>query len=247
MKKIVILGATSAIAHEAARQWAKEGHSMCLIGRDEVVLGANAADLKTRGAAGVFILNSDLSDRTQDHDDLIKKAHLALGGIDYVLMAYGVLGDQNRAFQDLSYATSLMETNFLSVVRWLLTLRHYFLMGESFGSIGVITSVAGDRGRASNYLYGSAKGGLSILLSGLSCELEAYGIKILNLKPGFVDTPMTSKFTKGFLWTQPQRVGQDICHAFAKGKRDVYLPWFWRYIMLVIKHLPHAIFKKLKA
>ena len=114
------------------------------------------------------------------------------------------------------------------------------------GSICVIGSVAGDRGRSSNYIYGSAKAGLAAFTQGLRQRLSKFNIDILLVKPGFVDTPMTQEFKKGFLWASPERVARDICSAIDKRKSTLYTPWFWGWIMLVIKHIPESIFKKLK-
>lgn len=214
--------------------------------RNTEILQSNADDLHTRGAEAVHILNCELADPNLDHQAIVESLHQTLIGIDFILIAYGALGDQGKAQVDLKYARDLLQINYVSTISWILALRHYFLTAQRPGAIGVITSVAGDRGRASNYLYGSTKGGLNIFLSGLHDELAPMGISVITLKPGFVDSPMTSHLTKGVLWSQPTVVGQGIVQAFKNKSREVYLPWYWRYILLIIVHIPHCIFKKLK-
>jgi decaprenylphospho-beta-D-erythro-pentofuranosid-2-ulose 2-reductase len=113
------------------------------------------------------------------------------------------------------------------------------------GTIAVISSVAGDRGRKSNYVYGSAKGGLTIFLQGLRNALSGSGVHVLTIKPGFVDTPMTNDFTKGLLWAKPEKVAKDIKRAIDKKKNIIYTPWFWRWIMLIIRLIPESVFKKM--
>jgi short-subunit dehydrogenase len=114
------------------------------------------------------------------------------------------------------------------------------------GSIAVISSVAGDRGRASNYLYGSAKAAVSTFLSGMRQRLEKRGVNVLTVKPGFVDTPMTRDFKKSALWAKPEEVARGIVRAIDRRKAVVYLPWFWSIIMLIIKHVPEFMFKRTK-
>jgi len=117
---------------------------------------------------------------------------------------------------------------------------------QKSGTIAVITSVAGDRGRQSNYVYGSAKGMVSTFLQGLRNRLYRAGINILDIKPGFVDTPMTIDFKKGPLWVSPEKIAEGIVEAIDKQKTEVYLPWFWKFIMLIIKLIPESIFRKMK-
>jgi len=162
-----------------------------------------------------------------------------------VLIAYGVLGDQKACEQDFVVTEHLLRTNFLSVVS-LLTLLDRFER-QRYGCIAVITSVAGDRGRQSNYVYGTAKGAISVFLQGLRNRLHSANVCVLNIKPGFVDTPMTAGIArKGFLWAQPETIAQGIYQAIEKRKSTVYLPGFWRLIMLVLRHIPESIFKRLK-
>jgi NAD(P)-dependent dehydrogenase (short-subunit alcohol dehydrogenase family) len=168
------------------------------------------------------------------------------GTIGEVVIAYGVLGDQARAEQDLAAARATLDANFVSVVLWILALLRE-RPADAALTIVAIGSVAGDRGRAKNFLYGSAKGGLDRFLEGLAQKYDGSKVRIVTVKPGFVDTPMTAAMPKGGpLWASPDKVAADIHRAVLRGRRVVYSPWFWRPIMLVLRHLPWFIFKRLK-
>lgn len=244
MKRILILGATSAIAQETARCFAKEGSAFFLAARSQGKLKIISEDLKCRGAAKVFPQEVDLED-TQKHAALIEQALQGLKELDVVLLAYGTLGDQKKC--EASYQETLKElqTNFLSAVS-LLTFVANEMESRRQGSIAVITSVAGDRGRASHYVYGTAKGALSIFLEGLRGRLAKSGVHVLTVKPGLVDTPMTAHFKKGLLFASAKSVGEGIYQAILKKKDVVYLPWFWRPVMGIVKAIPEGIFKKIK-
>jgi short-subunit dehydrogenase len=120
------------------------------------------------------------------------------------------------------------------------------LEAQGHGTLAVITSVAGVRGRASNYVYGAAKAMVSTLLSGLRQRLHGRGVRVVDVRPGFVDTPMTAAFRKGALWAQPDKVARDIVSAVDRGAGVVYTPGFWRWIMLVIRHIPEFVFVRIK-
>jgi short-subunit dehydrogenase len=136
------------------------------------------------------------------------------------------------------------QVNCTSVISLLILLANYFEPRKR-GCIAVISSVAGDRGRKANYLYGAAKAAVTVFLGGLRGRLAKSGVSVITIKPGFVDTPMTASMRKGLLFASPRKVGEGIYHAMLKGKEVVYLPWFWRPIMLVVKSIPEPIFKKL--
>lgn len=244
MNKWLIIGATSAIAEATARLWATRGYSFYLAARNVSKLDIVKQDLLSRGAARVEVGAFNAEDPakiTAVFDD----AANVLGGIDGVLIAHGSLPDQNRCEQDLGLALQEIQTNGLSVIHLCGHAANYFETRKS-GSIAVISSVAGDRGRKSNYVYGAAKGMVSVFLQGLRNRLAASNVQVLTIKPGFVDTPMTAAFDKGGpLWAQPEDIGAGIVAAVDKGRNVVYLPWFWACIMLVIKHIPEFIFKRL--
>jgi len=243
MKNILILGATSAIAEQTARIYANRKNNLCLVARDEEKLHTVADDLKVRGASEVTTLCFDLG-HTHKHQELLDVVENSMSKIDIVLVAYGTLGDQGKCESDFDETLQELHTNFLSIVS-LLTLLANLFEQQKHGTIAVISSPAGDRGRQSNYIYGSAKGALSVFLQGLRNRLFKSTVHVLTIKPGFVDTPMTSSFKKGLLWVQPDVIARGIVHAIDRRKDVVYLPFFWRYIMLIIKLIPERIFKKL--
>lgn len=237
------MGATSAIAQAAGRRFAEAGDRLFLVGRDMKKLDIVADDLRVRGATQLRTLAADLNDCSR-HEDIIRNATQELGGLDTVLIAHGTLPDQQACEQSYEHAERELRTNFLSDVSLLTVIANQFERNRR-GIIAVISSVAGDRGRQSNYVYGAAKGGLSIFLQGLRNRLHKAGVRVLTIKPGFVDTPMTRAFKKGALWSTPEVVGDGIYRAIARGRDVVYLPWFWRAIMAAIKATPERIFCRL--
>ncbi|HTK09007.1 MAG TPA: SDR family oxidoreductase [Ktedonobacteraceae bacterium] len=241
--KLLILGATSAIAYETAKCFASDGASLFLVARNADRLETLAQDLKARGAARVETCVLDLAD-FDCHQELMEQALSTLGGLDMLLIAYATLGDQRQC--ELSVAETLKElnNNALSVISLLTIAANYFEKRRR-GCIAVISSVAGDRGRKSNYVYGTAKGALNVFLQGLRNRLGSSGVTVLTIKPGFVSTPMISGRKKSLLSAKPGPVGEGIYQAMLKKKDVVYLPWFWRPIMLVVKSIPEALFKHL--
>jgi short-subunit dehydrogenase len=244
MKRILVLGATSAIAQGAARRWAEQGESLYLVARTAEKLAVVAADLRTRGAGRVIERQCDLeaSDRA---GEVIAAARAELGGIDVVLMAWGILGDGESLRRDPAGCRRLLEIDFVHPAVWLDRVAED-LEAQRSGVLAAIGSVAGDRGRQSNYHYGSAKGGLAIFLSGLRNRLYRSGVTVLTVKPGFVDTPMTAAFRKGPLWASPERVGQGIVRAIDRRRELVYLPGYWRVILAGIRAIPEWLFKRLR-
>ena len=243
MQKILIIGATSAIAEAAARQWAVRGAAFYLVGRRAERLEAIAADLKVRGAARVEWQAMDLCAHDA-HAAMLEAADAFLCGIDVALIAHGSLPDQRACELSVERTLAEIETNALSVIA-LATLLANRLAWQEKGTLAVISSVAGDRGRQSNYVYGAAKGMVSIFLQGLRNRMFKHGVQVLTIKPGFVDTPMTAEFKKSAVWARPEQVARGIVRAVDKRGDEVYLPGFWRLLMLVIRHIPEAIFKKL--
>lgn len=244
MKKIIIIGATSVIAQATARLFAAEGHRLFLVAREESRLAAVAQDLQTRGAQQVETFTLDALDYDR-HGLMLDQAIQQLGGLDLVFIAYGTLPNQQACEMDFETARRELEINCLSILS-LLTLFANRLESQGHGCIAVITSVAGDRGRQSNYVYGTAKGALNLFLQGLRNRLARSNVHVLTIKPGFVDTPMTTDFNKGLLWAQPADIAQGILLAIARKREVVYLPWFWRVIMGIICAIPEKLFKRLK-
>ena len=243
MRKILIVGANSAIAQACARRWAQRGDALFLAARGAPQLQSLVDDLKVRGVKSIGSRVFD-ANQLQDHAALLRDATQALGGLDTILIAHGTLTDQARAQTDLPYALAEITTNGTSVVS-LMSLAAEQFEKQGQGAIAVISSVAGDRGRQSNYVYGSAKALVSAFASGLRQRLTKKGVSVTTIKPGFVDTPMTASFKKGALWAQPDQVAKDIVQAVDKGATVVYTPGFWRVIMLIIKHIPEFVFIKL--
>ncbi len=241
--KILIVGATSAIATQTARLYAESGHALFLVARDATRLEATADDLRVRGAAAVETASLDVLDYDR-HEAVIQAAIDTLDGLDLVLLAHGTLPNQEACEKSFTEARREFDTNALCAISILTVVANYF-EEKGAGQIAVISSVAGDRGRQSNYVYGAAKGALSIFLGGLRNRLARSGVHVLTIKPGFVDTPMTADFDKGLLWATPEQVARGIVRAVKKQTDVTYLPWFWRYIMLVIKLVPETVFKRL--
>ena len=242
MTTIAIFGAASAIAQDVARLYAADGYSFFLAGRNGARLETIAQDLKARGAVKVTTSVTDLSD-TAKHQELIAQAKTALGTMDRALVAYGTLGDQQAGQADTAILVRELNVNFVSAAS-LLSLLADAMIPNKAGKIAVIGSVAGDRGRQSNYIYGSAKAGLGAFVMGLRHRLAPNGISVTLVKPGFVDTPMTAAFPKGPLWASPAQVARDIRTAMERGAAVLYTPWFWRWIMLIIRSVPDVIFRR---
>lgn len=239
---ILLLGATSAIARATAAAFAARGYAIFLAGRDEDELSRSATDLRLR--YGVETSQSLLdAERTETHPEFFSQVQQATGGIEGVIMAVGYLGDQLAA-RDFPQASRVFKANLVGPAS-LLALCANHLEEQKHGFIVGITSVAGDRGRQSNYVYGAAKGGLSRYLQGLRNRLYPAGVMVLDVKPGFVDTAMTFGLPGMFLVASPQYVGERIARAVEKRRDTLYVPWFWRYIMLIIRGIPEFVFKRL--
>ena len=243
MKNILIIGATSAIAEHCARIWAARGDALHLVARREQHVQVIASDLKVRGASEVTTYVTDLNDMDK-HEELLNVADDALTSVDIVLIAHGTLSNQKSC--ELSVEESLQEiqTNALSTISLLTVIANRFEAKKS-GTICVISSVAGDRGRASNYVYGSAKAMVTAFTSGLRQRLYKSNVSVVTIKPGFVDTPMTSDFKKGFLWAKPNTVANKIVKAIDNKNAEVYAPTFWWFVMKIVMALPNSLFRRL--
>ena len=241
--KVAIFGATSAIAEACARRWAMQGATLFLAGRRAEALDAIARDLEVRGAAGASVWAGDLA-APDRHAAMLATMEETLGAPDIALIAWGTLTDEARAGSDAAYAQAELATNFTAPAALLMALAARMTRG---GVLACITSVAGDRGRGSNALYGSAKGGLQRLLEGLRHRLHGQGISVLDIRPGFVSTPMTEHLQgTGPLWAEPDRVAADILRAVRSRRAVLYSPWFWRWIMLVVRAVPRPVFHRTK-
>ena len=242
----VILGGTSAVALAYARRKAVQNQNLILVGRNAKKLSLNAADLDARGSGIIQTLKCDLSDvdKVLENWEKIRTLSPQISG---ALIAYGVLGVQEDTQENVTSLEHSLRTNFTSAALWSeLAFDHFARHGN--GQLTIIGSVAGDRGRQSNYHYGAAKGALSIFASGMAhraARTVGADINVLLVKPGFIDTPMTDHIEKGGpLWASPETVAKNITKAEARGRSTVYAPWFWRFILLLIRHTPNFVFHK---
>ena len=244
MKRILIIGATSAVAKSVVRLYAQRQHSLYLLGRDSEHLQSIAQDARVRGAKNAQWGIIDARD-VGNHKQALQVAHDALGGFDVVLIAHGVLPDQHACETDWNRLEEAIMINGTSVLSFMIHSAVMIEAQNTGGTIAVVSSVAGDRGRQSNYVYGTAKAMVSTFAQGLRNRLYRKGIKVLTIKPGLIDTPMTADLKKGMLFASPERVGKDIYRAIEKGKDVIYTPRMWRGIMRVVRCIPERIFKRL--
>lgn len=243
MQKIFIIGATSSIATSCARRWVEQDTTFFLVGRTAEKLGQVADDLTARGGT-VHTHLVDLN-RIDQHAAMLDACYAVMGQVDIALIAHGTLPDQKACEQDAQLAVQEFTNNGLSVIALLTQLANR-MEAQKSGCIAVISSVAGDRGRPSNYLYGAAKGAVTDFCSGLRARLFKAGVQVLTIKPGFVDTPMTRGLElPKLLLATPDKVAEDIVRAVEKRRDTLYTPWFWRWIMLIIIHIPGTFFKRL--
>ena len=240
---ILILGATSGMAHEAARVWARQGASLFLVARSTEKMAAVAKDLRVLGAARVEEIAADLAD-VQTHERVLATA-FASGPIEIALLAYGILGDQDRAETDVAHTLEIAHVNYTSATA-LLTRLALRLEPQGRGAIVVLSSVAGDRGRRKNYVYGASKAALTAFTSGLRGKLWNSGVRVVTIKPGFIATPMIAHLPPSPLIASAQAAGQRIAALASTGQGEYYVPRFWGLILFILRHLPEGIFQKLK-
>jgi short-subunit dehydrogenase len=244
---VLILGATSGMARAISRQLAAGGHSLLLAGRNLTELEADAADLRVRHGTNVAVEPFEALD-FDGHSAFVDRCFERFGGaLDGVVLCYGWMAAQSEAQADVQQARRMIDVNFTSCVSVLNRLADR-LEQRQRGYLAVISSVAGDRGRQSNYIYGAAKAGLTAYLSGLRNRLHTSGVNVLTIKPGFVHTRMTAGLLDpgSPLVASPERVARDIERAIRLHRSVLYTPWFWRPIMAIIRSIPEPIFKRLK-
>jgi decaprenylphospho-beta-D-erythro-pentofuranosid-2-ulose 2-reductase len=243
-ERVAIFGATSAIAAEVAQVYARRGARLFLVGRDAGKLARLRGALDGAAVAGVEA--ADLTDFARAAG-LVEAARAALGGdIDVAVIAHGLLGDQLASERDLDEARRIFDTNYTSVVALVIPLANYF-EGRGAGRLAGLGSVAGDRGRPRNYTYGAAKGALALYLQGVRARLGGLGVGVHLLKLGPVDTPMTVDHKKNFLFAQAPAVAAAIVRAVDAGRAEAYVPWFWRFIMAVVRAVPDRLFRHIRA
>jgi len=241
-RKILVLGATSGIAEATCRIWAAQGASLFLVARNAEKLAAVAADLRTRGASYVDTAVADLDD-TEQHPQLLAHAVNSLTGMDIAYLAHGILGDQAEAERDFNAAAQVLYTNLMAPVSLLTWLANFCVQRRS-GVLAVISSVAGDRGRKSNYVYGASKAGLSAFLGGLRNRVDREGVTVLTIKPGPTKTAMTAGMPRSDKFADVDSVAESIVSAIDKRRDVLYVPFQWGPIMWVVRSIPERIFKK---
>ncbi len=242
---VLILGATSAIARAVAAEFARRGYNLLLAGRDPGELHALAADLRLRygvNAEGRPFDALALETHGPFVEDCCRASRDVLAG---AVLCFGYLGDQTVAEKDLREARRILDTNLLGSVSILSLLANHFETRRE-GFLCALSSVAGDRGRQSNYIYGAAKAGLTVFLQGLRNRLFRSGVAVITIKPGFVDTRMTYGRPGMFLVASPEKAAKQIVKAILRGRDVSYVPGFWRPVMFLIRSIPEGIFKRMR-
>lgn len=237
---MIVFGATSAIAAEVASVYAARGAALHLVGRNPDKLAALAARLES---AHPQTTQADLDDLAAN-DRLVWRVIETLGGADVVLIAHGYLGDQLKSEHDLTEAERIIRTNFTSAVSLLVPLANHFAATRG-GKLGVITSVAAERGRPRNYTYGASKAALNVYLQGVRSRLHAGGTAVTTFKLGPVHTPMTEDHPKNALFATPEAVASEIVSALDAGRAEVYVPARWAAIMPIVRLTPEPLFQRL--
>ncbi|WP_047984692.1 SDR family oxidoreductase [Ornithinibacillus californiensis] len=243
MGAILVLGATSTIARETVHQFAAERKKLVLAGRNMEELERIKQDLEVRYQIQVSVKAFDAL-AFEQHQGFFDEVVVESGELEGVILMYGAMEDQKESEQDFDLSRKMIDVNYTSAVSILNIAANYFEK-QRRGFICAVSSVAGDRGRKSNYIYGSTKAGLTVYMQGLRNRLHEAGVNVLTVKPGMVDTKMTyGVVDDSFLLASPKKVAKDI-NSGLKKKRDVlYTPWFWIIIMLIIKLIPEKIFKR---
>jgi len=242
-RRVWVLGATSAIAQSYAKLIASNEIEFLLVGRNENELKSNAFELKHSGAK-VYIELTDFVKISKPETEILQWRK-KYGVPNEVFIAYGAIGNHVRSLNEPEEVELIIQTNFTSVVLWSLAIVQCCLPKEVL-TLVVISSVAGDRGRRSNFVYGSSKAGLTIFLEGLQHLKNNSLVHILCVKPGFVNTKMNiERNTKGLLWAKPEKIAKDILTAVKDKQNMIYTPSYWYIIMKLIRYLPRFIFNKL--
>jgi decaprenylphospho-beta-D-erythro-pentofuranosid-2-ulose 2-reductase len=240
-KRVLVLGATSRIAQEFARRLAERRCRIVLVARQGQRMEAVADDLRCRGAEEIACLTTDLS-VSQEHASVLERAWTCFGGVDLALVAYGSYAEGDEA-EKTSMLLNLLTTNFVSAAHLSIRVAERFTQQGS-GHLAVITSVAGERGRKRNFVYGSAKGGLSILLQGLDHKLARTHVRVSDIRLGIVDTPMTHLLPSP-LRVAPERAVAAMVAGLERGQAIIYAPWFWRWIMIAMRGIPRGVMNRL--
>lgn len=245
MKTIIIFGANSAMAKAWARLIADQNCQLILAGRNQAELEKNANDIQLRSNGPKPDVVGFDSQKTEAHGPMMQAVIKKHAVIDEAYLFFGAMSDQTKAQKEFQLAQEMMVTNYVGTAS-ILEIVAAQMEKQKKGLIVGVSSVAGDRGRQSNYIYGSSKAAMSTYLQGLRNRLYHAGVHVMTVKPGFVDSPMTSHLKKGLLMVSPQVFAKGLKKAVRQKKNQVYIPWFWQWIMFIIKSIPEQVFKKLK-
>ncbi len=244
-KSVIILGGTSGVARYIARQFGMRGYTVGVAGRDREELDILAADVRARYAVACSVLPFDAT-AFDTHGDFLDQCAQVFGEIPGgVVLCFGYMADQALAQKDFEVARRTLDTNFTGAVSILERFADAYEK-RGYGFIAALTSVAGDRGRKMNYIYGASKAGLTTYLQGLRNRLHPSGIRVTTIKPGFMDTAMTygMKLPRPLV-AAPEAAAKSMVDKIVRGKDMAYVPFFWRYIMWIIKNIPEWQFKKM--
>jgi short-subunit dehydrogenase len=240
---VAVLGVTSAIARATANAFAEAGHSLVVCARDEAELERIASDIRVRYGVEVHTVSFDAGTQSTT-ESLCERCIDKAGTLAGVVLGFGFMAEQAEGQANPGVIRQTMDANLTEAAVILERFAAHF-EEQGTGFIAGIASVAGDRGRQSNYIYGASKAGFATYLQGLRNRLDKQGVRVLTVKPGFVDTKMTWGLPGLFLVASPESVGRTIHRAVQRGKDVIYVPWFWRYILLIIRAIPERVFKRL--
>ncbi|MEE9368299.1 MAG: SDR family oxidoreductase [Pontiella sp.] len=241
MKNLLILGATSDMAQAVAKEYASAGWNLTLAARNLELLEPIASDLRVRANVNIVPLQFN-AENFSSHQHFYNALENAP---DAVICVFGYMGDQIEARTNFEEVRKTIDVNYTGMISILNIVANDFET-RGHGAIVAVSSVAGDRGRQSNYMYGSAKAGLTAYLAGLRNRLAKAGVHVMTVKPGFCRTKMTENMElPGALTAEPEQVAQAIFKGLEKKRNTIYTLWMWRWIMLIIRHIPEFVFKKM--
>lgn len=246
MRKVLIVGATSAMVRETARLFATDGASLCLAARNPERLAAVASDLRVRTGAPVHEVLMVGAETLHGLDPMLQQAIEKLDGLDAVLIAHGYLPDRRRCNEDPETLVRSLNVNALSVA-WLLTRVAARFEQQRHGCLAVISSGSGERGRSGSYAYGMAKSMVTTHLQGLRARLFWSGVSVVTILPSFVDSPMTAYLPSSLRWVSPEHAGRRIYDAMRSGRDVVYIPGLWRWALLLVRNMPESLAKRSRA
>lgn len=245
-RRVVILGAQSAIAEATARLFAADGARLVIVGRDQGRLNEIADDLVVRGAAQVHTAPVDFQTEPEPQRRLGEYVDRLGGDASHILIAFGAFGDQENAEKHLAEARNMIDVNFASAAVWALAAANV-IERQGAGALIAIGSHAGDRGLRSNYIYGAAKAGLATLMQGLAHRLAKHRARAVLIKPGPVASPMTAGMDQsGAFWSNPERIAAIIHKSADRGGPTIYAPRYWRWFMLALRAAPAGVVHRMR-